>query len=368
MSQSNQRQLGAITAVTNFFTSPFEAIANAIAHRKYEKYARDTLSQANTAALSREIQCAPDGSPLPASALRDLMSIPHISCKCEAWGNCVKQACPCDVLCPKNFHLFRRGMSSTRDLTTPENSLAFRNSVDEGSVEGRIRFTDGICWGHAAVTQKFNRLGFFKPDSLPPHRLDSTDPQERRRAIRFYRSIIDDIIDNKAKDIPGFRNLQEFSDDPELSNYFHDKVAREWADRAMSWQGLGLAVNDRPGAPEKNEQIFAEVRRRLSMNQQPNLVYTLADFKFNTHSALVSHEEVKDGKSVLCMRDNNYEEILNAACLNYMFLDENGRIMSMEMGHTYMVGGLDLAFNDERDAVNQVKSLHKRCKREKGCR
>lgn len=370
MSQSNQRQLGAISAVTNFFESPFEAIANAIAHRKFEKLSRETLSQDNAAIMAREVQCAPDGSPLPASALNDLLNIPHISCKCEPWGNCVKAACSCEILCPNNFHLFRRGMRTPNDLTTTENSLAFRNGVDDEPVEGRIRFTDGICWGHASVTQKFNRLGFFKPESQPPHSLTSTDPEERRRAIKFYRSIIDDIVNNKATDIPGFRNLLEFSDEPELSNYFHDKVAREWADRAMSWQGLGLAINDRPGTREKNEGIFAEVRRRLAMNQQPNLVYTLSGYRFFTHAALVSHESVINGKPVLCMRDNNYDEVMNAACKNYMTLDENGHIVNVSgpYGTPYVVGGLDIAFNDERDAVNQVKSLHKRCKREKGCR
>ncbi len=364
MSQSNQRQLGAISAVTNFFESPFEAIANAIAHRKYEKFARETLAPAPF----REIQCAPDGSPLPESALSDLMNIPHITCKCEPWGNCVKQACACDVLCPKNFNLFKRGMTSTRDLTTTEDSLAFRNGVDEGEVQGRIRFTDGICWGHASVTQKFNRLGFFKPEAQPPYSLTSTNPEERRRAISFYRSIINDIINNKATDIPGYRNLQEFSGDPEFSNYFHDKVAREWADRAMSWQGLSLAINDRPESREKNENLFAEVRRRLSMHQQPNLVYTLAGSRFFTHAALVSHESVVNGKPVLCMRDNNYEEVLNAACNHYMVMDDNGKIINVITPYAYAVGGLSLAFNDERDAVNQVKALHKRCNREKGCR
>jgi hypothetical protein len=371
MSQSNQRELGAINAVTNFFESPFEGIANALAHRKYEKLTRETLSQQKTAVLSSEVKCSLDGAPLPPAALQDLLSIPHISCRCEAWGTCVKEACPCNILCPDNFHLFKRpDMESVQDLTTPENSLAFRNYVDDGPVPGRIRSTDGICWGHASVTQKFNRLAFFKPDSQPPYRLTSQDPGERRKAIKFYHHIIDDIVNNKASDIPGYKNLYEFSADPEFSNYFHDKVTREWADRAMSWQGLTLALKDKPEPRAKNEKIFAEARQRLAMNQQSNLVFTVKDARFFTHSLLVSHETQMNGVNVLCIRDNNEEETSNAACENYMYLNENGEIIYVFLHSIYQVtvGGIGFAFNDERDAVNQVKSLHKRCNREKGCR
>lgn len=369
MGQSNQRQLGVMNAIENFFESPFEAIANARARRDFQKVASETLSQENAAIISRVVQCDPSGTPLPESALSDLLNIPHISCQCEPWGSCVKEACPCNILCPDNFHIFRRkSMASVRELTNEEDSLAFRNYTDDGPVEGRIRSTDGVCWGHAALTQKFNRLAFFKPDSRPPYQLNSSNPDERKKAIRFYRKLIDDVVKNKATEIPGYPNLLAFSGDPEFSNYFHDKVTREWADRAMSWQGLRVAISDEARPRAHNEAVYAETKRRLNLNQQPNMIFTEQGSRFNTHASLVSHVGEIDGREVLCMRDNNYPESENAACLSYMYLNSSGQMVNVYRQRENIVGAVDLAFNDERDAMKQKKSLYKKCTSEKGCR
>lgn len=372
MAQSNQQQLAVMNAVTNFFESPFEAIANANARRKFQKVASETLATENAVSPATTVQCDPSGAPLPESALSDLLNIPHISCQCEAWGTCVKEACACKVLCPDNFHIFRRnGMTSVQSLTNEDDSLAFRNYTDPEPVEGRIRSTNGICWGHAAVTQKFNRVAFFKPDSRPPYQINSSNPDERKKAIRFYKKLIDDVIDNKASEIPGYANLKAFSDDPEFSNYFKDKVTREWADRAMSWQGLRVAISDEPQPREHNERIFAEARRRLTLNQQPNLVFTEENRRFFTHASLISHEETINGKTVLCMRDNNYDESFNAICGSYVYVNPEGKLMhSIQYGMARMertIAAVDLAFNDERDAMKQMKSLYKKCTSEKGC-
>lgn len=368
MSQSNQRQLGVITAVENFFESPFEEFANARARSKYKKVAAETLAQESSAVASRIVQCDLNGAPLPASALNDLLNIPHTTCKCEPWGTCLKDACSCGILCPDNFHIFRRnGMTSVRSLTNPQDGLAFRNFFDPEPVEGRIRSTDGVCWGHAALTQRFNRLGFFRPEVRPPYRIYSTDPEERKKAIKFYKKIIDDVVNNKATEIPGYANLQAFSGDPEFSNYFHDKVTREWADRAMSWQGLRVAVASEPRTRTHNEIIFAEVKKRLSLNQQPNLIFTEKGRRFETHASLVSHEETKNGKQVLCMRDNNYLEADNAACISYMYINEQGQMVNVFRQKEQIVGAVELAFNDERDALKQMKSLRKKCAADKGC-
>jgi hypothetical protein len=144
----------------------------------------------------------------------------------------------------------------------------------------------------------------------------------------------------------------------------------EWADRAMSWQGLSLGLQTDPKTREQNEALFADVKKRLSLNQQPNIVFTHDEKKFNTHSLLVSQIGQRENREVLCLRDNNFMGKSNFPCLNYMYIGDDGNIVWKEAdGDKHdKIGGIEIAFNDNRDAVKQVKSLHKKCQSDKNCR
>lgn len=169
----------------------------------------------------------------------------ELVCECDSWGSCSKDLCSCENLCPDNFNIFKgTPYEDTEEMTTPQHSLAFRNLDTPSTIDS----TQGYCWGHARVNSQFNRLAFFEPGKSAPHDLASPNEEEQRKAIEYYKELIDKVTSNKAVTIPGFQSLNEFSDHPALQSYLGDKVAKTWASHAMSWQGLSVGLST-----EKNQ-------------------------------------------------------------------------------------------------------------------
>ncbi|UXR65890.1 hypothetical protein EZJ49_06465 [Bdellovibrio bacteriovorus] len=76
-------------------------------------------------------------------------------------------------------------------LMKKENHLAF---VNEGGIGGQ-----GVCWWHSMFTRNATYLAIYRPELPRPTRSEA-------------RQIIEDISANRGVvDIPGFRNLEEFS-------------------------------------------------------------------------------------------------------------------------------------------------------------
>lgn len=78
-----------------------------------------------------------------------------------------------------------------RSLENAENQLAFRN-------EGGLR-NGGVCWWHSRFTRAATYLAYYSPDKAIPSRAEA-------------KKIISDLARQKTiVEIPGFRNLYEFS-------------------------------------------------------------------------------------------------------------------------------------------------------------
>lgn len=313
-------------------------------------------------------QCVVNGVINPAN-LSSLLDVAGRSrdqqCQCVAWGSCEKTMCSCEILCPKGFSILSRPEArTTKELSREENSLAFRNAI-AGEISN-IKGNNGYCWGHARVTSQFNRLGFFKGNQRPPHNLQSEDPAEYRRALDFYKKIIDNIVDNKPVDIPGFRNLNEMSSEPELQQYLADKVAKSWARHAMSWQGLSSVLNIRGRSERSFQQNFESISQRIENNMQPTVVISYKNGGA-PHALLVSHvERSESGRTSLCMRDSNQPENIVADCKlkllylgDQLFYEENGEINELKT--------LRIAHNENGDSVQQALRLRSKCADEKGC-
>ncbi len=369
----NQSQLGALTAVKNAVKLPFTGIKNHFSNKAY-----DRIPEANTLQLSSEdpgeLKCGPtpenllplvDGVEELSDASRDL------ACSCKAWGSCSSDVCSCNQLCPKSFEIFKKEplYNITNDLTYPTNSLSFRNAdaLEKSSINGSF----GYCWGHASVTSKFTRLAFFDPsdDSLKKQLDSPPNSLQRKYAIQEYKKIIDDIVDNKVKTIPGFTNLHELSDHPDLETYIADKVARSWADRAMSMQGMLTALQDSPMKKDESQELFSTIEGKIKNFQQPQIVFTEKGNKFKTHAVLVSHIEVVDGKKRLCIRDNNLPPFTNLTCQNYMVTNDDGGIVYNDGPYPSWgeLGSVKLAHNDNPDALEQYHSLRTHCSETKDC-
>lgn len=373
----NQNHLGAFTAAKNLVSLPFKGISNYFSNNEYDDVESRgggnlTFSE-RTIAIDQEDNpsCEADQSStspeLPIEDYGQLMNeTRNLVCSCRPFGSCDKDLCSCENLCPDNFDIFKREpyQNSLEDLSQPEHSLSFRNA--DAMYLSSIQGTNGYCWGHASVTSKFNRLAFFNPEDTQIKEALNAPPNsdERNQAIQYYKDVIDQVVDNKVTSIPGFRNLNEFSAHPDLQTYLADKVANSWAERAMSMQGLSTAVRARAMEQEASEQFFKEIIKKIDHNQQPQIVFTKEGERFKTHAVLVSDYKVVDDKVILCIRDNNYYPFRNAQCLHQMKIMNDGSINYTEWG---ILGRVELAHNDNPDAISQFHALREYCAQTKDC-
>lgn len=364
-----QELLGAKHAVKNFITAPYRGIKGAVSNYNYSKL-RERTERAEGHGISAgngEDRCGGGGidgvlGSGQENSLKELQELVRKgACECKAWGSCTVKECSCEKLCPDSLEIFNR--RPLEENTSRENSLAFRNTPLSSS---SYEMVQGFCWGHASVTSKFNRLAFFDKGKKPPFSLSSRDEEEQNKAIEYYKKKIDDIVDNKATDIEGFENLEDFSDHPALQGYIGDKVATGWADRAMTFQGMKTAVKSSPASKKENKDFFEQVKRKVDNHQQPQIVFTKKGVTGFTHAVLVSHYIIENGKTVLCVRDNNTSPYANGQCRNRMTLKSGGDIhyASPFWGD---LGGVKVAHNDNQDAVAQVSALVERCKKDKDC-
>ncbi len=157
------------------------------------------------------------------------------------------------------------------------------------------------------------------------------------------------------------------SSHPEPQSYMADVVAREWADRAMTFQGLRAAVGANAMGPQAAQEFIEDVREKLSHNHQPQIVFTEEGGAFRTHAVLVSGIREENGKTVLCIRDNNYNPLSNENCSNKMSYGTNPQ------GFTYTgygwnrLGRVTVAHNNDSDVVAQHRALTEHCNEVKDC-
>jgi len=376
----NQVGLGALTAAKNVITSPIDGISSLLSNRRYNEVEERTPSEARSVnslsfnhvpKTSEVIRCEVQG-PRPIlereSDLESLMGATRSSaCSCKAWGSCSQDVCECAKLCPNDFSLFKRAPfeQSTADLTSNDHSLSFRNadSMTLSSIEG----TNGYCWGHASTTAQFNRLATFDPsETQMKSNLDAASGSpERSEALSYYKGVIDKVTNNKVSTIDGFANLNELSSHPDLESYIADKVAKAWASRAMSFQGLRTALGTGAMSQEKSSAFLEDVAKKIDNFQQPQIVFTAKGNAAQTHAVLVSHYERDESGLTLCLRDNNEPPTVNKLCLNRMFVDDDGGIHYSPWGK---IGRAAIAHNDQADTLKHFDVLKEECDRLKGCK
>ncbi|MFP5384437.1 MAG: hypothetical protein ACLGHN_00055 [Bacteriovoracia bacterium] len=364
----NQTMLGIGAGVKNFVSAPYTAVKSVFTNSAFKDKKKETLEDLEKKKKeSHEIRyCVDeDGKTIATDDMENFREIASLlqeqSCECKAWGSCPKDICSCEKLCPDNFTIFRRSeVKRTQDYCIVDNDLCFRNE----SI-GQYEMTNGYCWGHARLASQFNRLAFFEPKTKAPHDIKSEDPEEQKRAIAYYKKLIDKVVSNKATTIPGFKNLAEFSDHPALQSYLGDKMALTWADNAMTYQGLRVGLGSEPRPVDEYKNTLKEIKEFISMGVQPSIVFTKSGQPFETHTVTASHVKVKPGiGEVICLRDNNRSSFSNYNCNNYLVLDDKGKLSYPSWGD---IGKIEIAHNEKPDMLAQSQSLLKRCRKDKDC-
>jgi hypothetical protein len=255
---------------------------------------------------------------------------------------------------------------------TEENSLTFRNhpTVEEEE-RGKLYSVSnpfGYCWGHAMVTSKMNRIGIFRPNLSAPHKHHS------RKWRKFYKKIIRNItIKNKARIIPGFKNLADISSDKYIRRYLALAVQKSWARIAITLKGISAGLKKDNTLDEKKE-LVSGITKRVLRTQFPQVIMHYLDENFTqTHIVVLYKDlgEIEPGIHRYCARDNNSEYQPNSICKNYLTinLNDDSPILYMQKKYYDLEGiesqmGIKIAHNEDMETALQVKSLSKLCKEE----
>ncbi len=107
------------------------------------------------------------------------------------------------------------------------NHLASKYKDEDGGYidEDFVVNNHGLCVGYTSTLRKFAYLAFFQPDMKAPF----DEKTHKKQRTKYYKKIIDDIFANKPRIIPGFKNLSEFSGQPEWAVYLKRHVVEQWA-------------------------------------------------------------------------------------------------------------------------------------------
>lgn len=346
-----------LAAAKNVITAPIDGVRKlgaVISGNTYEDYAKRTDALRYEVPGSCGDASIGKGDEFLKSLTGSMQAIRNSSCTCRPWGTCTPSNCGCGTLCPDSFDIF--SVHADRNLGGKDHEFPFLNSFSDFANQG---ITQGYCWGHASMTAKFNRLAFFKPNSPAPK---ADGPAERE----YYRAIIKRIRDNQATEIPGYSSLHDFSEDPAIQELIKDEIKEEWADKAMTLSGASIALKAGKMTPEAAAAVVADIKRRTTRYQSPQMVFTVKGKPGYTHALLVS-EVRKDsaGNSLICLRDNNDEVWLRSRCQNYFLVKKSGEISAKY--HYGEIGGVVIGGNENSDTVAQIHSLVAKCRGDKKC-
>jgi hypothetical protein len=334
--------------------------SNSSSDQLYDQMKQDAIANPLTTTLDGSCVNPENAlSVLGKPELKNMSMIKDKLCTCQAWGNCDRLSCTCDSLCPKNFEILNRTENATNDSL--ENSLSFTNS-DPQFYKDDSNYS-GYCWGHALVTQRFNRLAKF--ESRLPKKFASDELSSER--LREYKYIIKRINNNEPVDIPGFKNLNEFSSDPEVKGLLRDSVKENWAANAMSTQGLSMIASGEPQGADYYNKLFDDLEFRFDHHQSPAIVFNDKNQATDAHTVLVNgHGTTAEGLRYICIRDNNFVPEKSYDCKNKMILGKEGTI-SYGPWSPKAIGKVKLSFTENSNTVEQIKNLRTKCLGDKKC-
>lgn len=302
-----------------------------------------------------------------------LQKIKDSLCQCMPWGSCDKGSCSCDILCPTDFKIFNRN-PKVSDENLIDNSFSFTNG--DMAFREKVAGYTGFCWGHANLTAKFNRLAVFEGTKPKLYQ----EEEQRVERTKYYQRIIDQVANNEPVDIPGFKNLYEFSSHPEVQALLVDKVGDLWSKNASSLQGIKSVMNHTGLSKNESSSLVADIEERLANNQQPSLLFNTKGLPGSAHVVLVQ-KTVTDpatNQKYICIRDNNYPASTHDNCGRRIKVNQDGSLASCynsydrEKKKFYLacddeVGHASIAHNENRDTVDQMKNLHTKCTSDKDC-
>ncbi len=273
----------------------------------------------------------------------------------------------------------------------------FDEKSDYEKEHGYINYpnTLGICRGHSITSQKFNMLGHFCQKGAPEKaacRYASQSPQNAkqcelsskriakcatdslykkscetdttsRECEKYYLQIIRDIHRGKARAIPGFKSLAEFSSHPAFHEEFVDVIKTH----PKRFTARGANLTEVEGS--NNAEVFREVMTRVEKHNE--IPYIGLTGGVGSHAVTAYKTMNIDGQKVLCIRDPNLSSTSRNAdgtlpgksCQNHYMKLVGDRVIYMKEGKSKSISRFKLY--DEEDGRNMDYAIEQQgvCKK-----
>ena len=199
--------------------------------------------------------------------------------------------------CPKNFSILKKGNFENH----------FPNFVNFA-----YRFK-GRCRGHSLVVQKTFYLFEFDKGENPYQCNKEHFPFECQSF--YYDKFIEMFFDKKVVEIPGFKNLEEFSKIPYIEGLLKYHVSHT----PVTFNSLE-AKNRFQNETNPSVAHFKEAVDRVSEFQRPYI--SISSFWTGEHAVLAYRHTTINGQFRLCVRDPNLIPNKSIECENYFYLDK----------------------------------------------
>jgi hypothetical protein len=170
----------------------------------------------------------------------------------------------------------------------------------------------GRCRGHSIVTQKSFYLMEFNKGENPLNCGPENFPFECQKV--YYDKFAEVFFDGKVTEIPGFKNMDEFSKVPYIEGLLKYHV------RSTPISFKTLEARNRFLDKEENPSLayFKEAVERIQEYQKP---YIAIESYWTGNHAVIGYKFVKDDKGFrLCVRDPNLIPNLQIDCENYFYI------------------------------------------------
>lgn len=241
----------------------------------------------------------------------------------------------CADTCPKDFRILK-GKNNDRDY------LAFANFGHRGV---------GRCRGHAIVNQKVYELSNFKYDT----KLDCNTTKLSDECKKIVSEKINKIMNFQVQDFPGFKNLYEFSNHPQIKEMLKSYV-RSIGHR---YRALRAEIRDRNYENEK-EAIFHEVIMRVKERQRPYI--GIKGAAVGNHAVIAHEERFIDKRSVLCVHDSNI--ILHQYkdnCHNYLYMEDGDVYYKRHNMDSTILYILSLTNDEDKRVAKYIEARYNYC-------
>lgn len=241
----------------------------------------------------------------------------------------------CNELCPEDFRSLK-GKSNDRDY------LAFANFGYRGV---------GRCRGHAIVNQQVYELINFKNDS----KLDCNTKSLSEDCRELISAKLSKLMNFEVQSFPGFSNLYEFSNHPEIKEMLKSYV------RGISHRYRAGRAQVRDDSYENyKESVFNEIILRVKENQRPYIGIKGATVG---HHAVIAHSnEFKEEGAVLCVHDSNiifHEK--EDQCFNYIYLNEGNVYYKRHDKVESILYTFSLTNDEDKRVAKYIKARHAHC-------